>query len=135
MRELPDTQAMARFRPLLLWTKKILLMLRGSKPGIAGLIIIFAFVFMAIFAPFLAPYSVSFIAPAEDMFSIERIEMSYPASDGYHTIVVGPTTPGESAMGGGMWFILANEDGTYADRTYHFRPYFGPNPFTRTAFA
>ncbi|MCK5038744.1 MAG: ABC transporter permease [Thermoplasmata archaeon] len=102
-------------------------MLKESKPGIAGLSIIFAFAFTAIFAPWLAPYDPAFIAPAEDMFSIERIEMEYPIVEGYHSVVIGPTTPGESAMDGGMWFILANEDGTiqmdYTQRAYTEGPF------------
>ena len=122
-----DNQVISRFRPLVLSTKKVLLMLKGSKPGIAGLSIIFAFVFMAIFAPWLAPYNPTFIAPAEDMFSIERIELNYPEAEGYHEMVIGPTTPGESSMGGGMWFILANEDGTilmdYAQRAQTEGPF------------
>ena len=101
-----------RLKPLWISTKKVLNLLKSSKPGIAGISIIMAFALMAIFAPFLAPYDPAFIAPAEDMFTIERIELAYPDSQGYHDIVVGPTTPGESSMGGGMWFILANEDGT-----------------------
>jgi len=99
-------------RNTLLLTKKALLLIKGSKLGIAGLGIIFAFVFMAIFAPWLAPYNPAFIAPAEDIFNIDRIVVNYSASDGYHPIVIGPTTPGESAMEGGTWFILANTNGT-----------------------
>ena len=107
-----DNLAISRLKPLIISTKKVLILLKGSKPGIAGLAIIFSFIFMAIFAPWLAPYGPDFIAPAEDMFTIERIELNYPVSEGYHEVVIGPTTPGESSMEGGMWFILANEDGT-----------------------
>jgi len=99
-------------RNILLLTKKMLVLIRSSKLGMVGLGIIFAFAFMAIFAPWLAPYKVAFIAPAEDIFNIERIQMDYPVSDGYHTMVIGATTPGESSMGGGIWFILANSNGT-----------------------
>ncbi|MBA3046439.1 MAG: ABC transporter permease [Candidatus Thermoplasmatota archaeon] len=87
-------------------------MLMESRTGMAGLAIILAFAFMAIFAPFIAPYSVDFIAPADDMFSVDRIVLQYPVKDGYYSMVVGPTTPSESSMGGGIWFILANQDGT-----------------------
>jgi peptide/nickel transport system permease protein len=99
-------------RNTILLTKKALTLIKSSKLGIAGLGIIFAFAFMAVFAPWLAPYKVAFIAPAEDIFNIERIQIDYPPSEGYHPMVIGPTTPGESSMGGGIWFILANSNGT-----------------------
>ncbi|MCK4265840.1 MAG: hypothetical protein KAX31_01065, partial [Thermoplasmata archaeon] len=92
--------------------RKVLKLLRSSKPGMAGLIIIMIFVVMAVFAPIIAPFGVDFIAPADDMFSVERIEKHYPSAEGFHPLVIGPTTPSESAMDGGMWFILANADGT-----------------------
>lgn len=107
-----QTKITSQARNLLLLTKKALLLLKSSKLGITGLAIIFAFAFMAIFAPWLAPYKPSFIAPAEDIFDIQRVEMAYPASGGYYPVVLGPTTPGESSMGGGIWFIMANENGT-----------------------
>ncbi|MDO9537491.1 MAG: hypothetical protein Q7J68_04140, partial [Thermoplasmata archaeon] len=108
----PTNKINSQMRNLLILTKKVLMLIRGSKLGIAGLSIIFAFVFMAVFAPWLAPYKVSFIAPAEDIFNIDRLEIIYPPADGYHPIIIGPTTPGEPSMGGGMWFILANMNGT-----------------------
>lgn len=112
---------------MLILTKKALVLIKSSKLGIAGMGIIFAFAFMAVFAPWLAPYKVAFIAPAEDIFNIERIQMDYPVSDGYHTMMVGATTPGESSMGGGIWFILANSNGTiimdYAKRASTENPF------------
>jgi peptide/nickel transport system permease protein len=93
-------------------SKKTGKMLMESKTGIAGLIIILAFAFMAVFAPWLAPYHPDFIAPAEDMFEVNRIELQYPILEGYYPMVIGPTTPSESSMGGGIWFILAHPDGT-----------------------
>ncbi|MDD4308528.1 MAG: ABC transporter permease [Thermoplasmata archaeon] len=114
-------------RGILLLIKKALKLIRGSKLGIAGLSIIFAFAFMAIFAPWLSPYDPAFIAPAEDIFNIEKIVREYPVSDGYHNLVIGPTTPGESSMEGGMWFIMANTNGTiimdYAQRSSTGNPF------------
>jgi len=43
-------------------------MYRHSKTGLVGLGIVFGFLFMAVFAQFVAPYSVDFKAPATDMF-------------------------------------------------------------------
>jgi peptide/nickel transport system permease protein len=114
-------------RNILLLTKKALALIKSSKLGIAGLGIIFAFAFMAIFAPWLAPYKVAFIAPAEDIFNIEKIQVDYPPAEGYRSMVIGATTPGESSMGGGMWFILANSNGTiymdYARRASTENPF------------
>ena len=74
---------------LLLVSKKIGKMLMESKTGIAGLVIILSFAFMAIFAPWLAPYHPDFIAPADDMFEVNRIELQYPMKDGYYPMVIG----------------------------------------------
>jgi peptide/nickel transport system permease protein len=101
-----------RIHKLFTISKKMGKMLMESKTGIAGLVIIFAFAFMAVFAPWLAPYHPDFIAPAEDMFNVDRVELEYPVKEGYHHMVIGPTTPSESSMGGGIWFILAHPDGS-----------------------
>jgi len=41
---------------------------KGSKSGLAGLGIVFGFVFMAVFAPIISPYDPEFKAPGEDIF-------------------------------------------------------------------
>ncbi len=109
----PKSKIQASIGTAVLMTKKTLKLVSGSKLGIAGLSIIFAFVFMAVFAPWLAPYGTNFIAPPEDILNISIIEVDhYPQSDDYLPMVIGPTTPGETNAGGGTWFILPNSNGT-----------------------
>ena len=51
---------------------------RKSRIGMAGMIIMLSFVFMAVFAPFLTPYDPDFIAPAEDVFNADYISIPIP---------------------------------------------------------
>jgi peptide/nickel transport system permease protein len=49
-----------------------------SKAGLIGLGIMIAFVFLAVFAPFLTPYSVDFTAPAIDVFRADTVTVQIP---------------------------------------------------------
>lgn len=51
---------------------------RQSKSGLIGMGIMLAFVFVAVFAPFLTPYSTDFIAPSMDVFKADYIEEAIP---------------------------------------------------------
>ncbi len=56
---------------------------RRSKSGMVGLGIIFTFVFMALLAPFITPYSPDYIAPAEDVFKADYIDEPIPNTGNY----------------------------------------------------
>ncbi|MGQ9587228.1 MAG: ABC transporter permease subunit [Thermoplasmata archaeon] len=49
---------------------------RGSKTGLAGLGIVFGFLFLAVFAPIISPYGPEFRAPAEDVFYANKVEIA-----------------------------------------------------------
>jgi peptide/nickel transport system permease protein len=46
---------------------------KQSKAGLLGLGIMFGFVFMAVFAPWIAPYDLDFLAPQEDVFKADNV--------------------------------------------------------------
>jgi len=53
---------------------------RQSKSGLVGLAIMFGFVFVAVFAPFLTPYTTDFVAPAEDVFLADWMRYPLPTN-------------------------------------------------------
>ncbi len=52
---------------------------KQSKLGLIGLSIIIFFVILAVFAPFLTPYSTSYIAPSGDLFITDNITYALPS--------------------------------------------------------
>ena len=68
-------KALRRYRKQL---RKGWALYKDSKAGLIGLGIMMAFVFLAVFAPFLTPYSVDFTAPAIDVFRSDTIELNIP---------------------------------------------------------
>ncbi len=54
---------------------------KQSKAGLLGLGIMFGFVFMAVFAPFIAPYDLDFLAPQEDVFLSDTIVEEIAANE------------------------------------------------------
>jgi len=84
---------------------------RRSRLGIVGLIIILGFTFMAVFAPWLAPYDPHYLAPDEDFFDLRIFNMTVePSSESYEP-VVGPTLPTYVVHDGAMYVILAERSG------------------------
>jgi peptide/nickel transport system permease protein len=53
---------------------------KQSKAGLLGLGIMMGFVFMAVFAPLIAPYDLDFLAPAEDVFLSDTIKVEIAAN-------------------------------------------------------
>ena len=54
---------------------------RQSKSGLVGLAIMLTFVFVAVFAPFLTPYTTDFVAPSEDVFLADSIKYPIPINN------------------------------------------------------
>jgi peptide/nickel transport system permease protein len=65
---------------------------RHSKTGLVGLAIVFGFFGMAIFAPFISPYSTDFRAPAQDIFIADSIALELPQGHNW-TPPIGLTAP------------------------------------------
>ena len=53
---------------------------KQSKAGLLGLGIMFGFVFMAVFAPLIAPYDLDFLAPQEDVFLADNVHEKIEAN-------------------------------------------------------
>jgi peptide/nickel transport system permease protein len=63
---------------------------RNSKSGVAGLAIVFGFVFVAVFAPWIAPYDKDFKAPSLDTFIADYVTRNL-TDDLHWTTVLGLT--------------------------------------------
>jgi peptide/nickel transport system permease protein len=90
--------------------KLTLASMKESKLGLVGIGIIAMFGIMAMLAPMVAPYKPSFLAPDQDVFEIKNYTLSYPPGE-YNAPCIGPTTPTFTTINGGLWVILASEDG------------------------
>jgi len=96
------------------------LMFRGSRLGLAGLVIVLVFAAIAILAPFISPYPRNFEAPDSDRFTIsDYTRQLIPPGLNYSAPVMGPTTPLSSDRQGGMWLI------NYAREGYVFMDFLG----------
>lgn len=84
---------------------------KQTKLGTTGMIIIAIFGLVALLAPLISPYAVDYLAPDQDVFTIAQFGRYLPSGEGYHKPVVGPTTPKYTGFQGGLWLIVANEDG------------------------
>lgn len=54
---------------------------KQSKAGLLGLGIMLGFVFMAVFAPWIAPYDLDFLAPSEDVFKADSVTRPIEANE------------------------------------------------------
>ncbi len=84
---------------------------KQTKLGTTGMIIIAIFGLVALLAPLISPYAVDYLAPDQDVFTIAQFGRYLPSGEGYHKPVVGSTTPLYTNRQGGLWLIVANEDG------------------------
>ncbi len=67
---------------------------KQSKAGLTGLTIMFIFVFMAVFAPWIAPYDLDFLAPQEDVF----------LADNVHEVIEANATLGLDDPASELWY-------------------------------
>lgn len=95
--------------------------LRQSRLGLLGFSIVLVFAFMAILAPFIAPYPRLYQAPIIDRFEIHAYSQTLPGGQTYDGPVMGPSTPFLVDAGGGMWDI--NWNSTHATVYMKFLKY------------
>jgi len=95
-----------------------------SKMGILGLIIVLAFVFMAVFAPLISPYTPSFRAPSSDIFIADSANIGLPLKENWST-PMGLTT---AATGNALKRIMVYAPETGDTFIYPVSP--GINPLT-----
>lgn len=84
---------------------------KGSRLGLAGLVIVLVFAAIAILAPFVSPFSRTFEAPDSDRFTVSAYPSVLPPNLTYRPAVMGPTTPLSSDRQGGMWLINYAREG------------------------
>ena len=85
--------------------------LKGSRLGIAGLMIVLFFAAIAILAPFISPYPRTYEAPESDRFLVSAYHHEISRNLTYNLPVMGPTTPLSSDRQGGMWLINYAREG------------------------
>jgi len=85
---------------------------KRSKLGLAGTAVIAVFVFLAVFAPIVSPYSPEFLAPDSDVFVQVLYHGKYPLIGDFQTPVIGPSSPKDPLKAGGrLWLITARDNG------------------------
>lgn len=82
-------------------------MLRQSRLGMIGFIIVVLFAFVAILAPLIAPFPRTYLAPDVDRFENKAYTLNLPANLTFEGPVLGPTTP-LSNSAGAMWELNYN---------------------------
>ena len=85
---------------------------KRSKLGLAGTAIIAVFIFLAVFAPVISPFTPEFLAPDSDVFKQVKYSKEYNTSASLHEPVIGPSAPKDPLkQGGRLWIIIARDDG------------------------
>lgn len=107
-----QAKTISSFRALWTTIRKSWALFRHSKLGVAGTVIIATFVFMAIFAPIISPFSPEFLAPNVDIFVPVNFNKTYKPEGTFYPPVVGPSAPKDpQAAGGRLWIIVAHDTG------------------------
>ena len=110
----PEKKAQAFSGFKVFWTtiKRSWRLFRRSKLGLLGTAIILVFIFMAVFAPWVAPYSPEFLAPNVDIFVPVNYGKTYVTNGTFHEPVVGASSPNDPTENDGrLWIILADDLG------------------------
>ncbi len=126
----PKKLPIGGLRVLWITLKKFLGVFRRSKLGLAGAIIILVFFILAIFAPFISPYTPEYLAPNEDVFEKIALNKTYTTSGSYIEPTIGPSSPkAPDAPGGRLWIIVPHSDGIIEmhNVTKNATPYNNPN--------
>ena len=98
-------------RGLLRLLRRSWAVLRQSRLGMTGFIIVLIFAFMAILAPVISPYGPNFEAPILDRFTVSAYPLNLPQNLTYNAPVMGPTTPLTTGPRGGLWEINSAREG------------------------
>jgi peptide/nickel transport system permease protein len=92
--------------------KKSWSLFRRSKLGLAGTAVITVFVFMAVFAPLISPYTPEFLAPDVDIFVPLSYSKTYNTTGSFFEPVIGPSSPKDPTEDDGrLWIIVADSNG------------------------
>jgi len=85
---------------------------KRSKLGLAGTAIIGIFVFLAIFAPIVAPYTPEYLAPNVDVFEPVNFLKTYEPLGNFSDQLIAPSSPNDpSQPKGRLWTIMAYDSG------------------------
>lgn len=108
----PEKAEISTLRTLTRTIKKSWALFKRSKLGLAGTAVIAIFVFLAVFAQWISPFTPEFLAPDSDVFKEVSYTKTYNASARLYDPVIGPSAPKDPLkQGGRLWIIMTREDG------------------------